>query len=204
MKKRCINRLICLLLLSLIGCSSSASTPEEVAVNYVKGLAQQNFDEMDKYSAVEYETIHRAMIEQIMQQSSKSETEIYEMALEGEDVETIPTNYEEYKEIFITLFKEKLKKEYGENYSIEASVISFDDMNPDDKNELLEEASDYYDRYGIIISDIINFGAIEESKKIQCKAYIKGEGEKQTTEDFSVYVVNINDEWKVLNLGVGA
>ena len=136
--------------------------------------------------------------------AQKVKQKYMKMALEGEDVETIPTNYEEYKEIFITLFKEKLKKEYGENYSIEASVISFDDMNPDDKNELLEEASDYYDRYGIIISDIINFGAIEESKKIQCKAYIKGEGEKQTTEDFSVYVVNINDEWKVLNLGVGA
>ena len=43
---------------------------------------------------------------------------------------------------------------------------------------------------------------IAEIKKMQCKAYLSGT--KETTEDFSIYVVKINDEWKVLNLGTGA
>lgn len=199
MKKIFISGLICFLLLSLIGCSSSTKTPEEVAKNYVKGLAEQNLDEMDKYSIVEYDKILKAMIEEIMLNNSIPEEDIYKIALGNEEVDKIPTNYEEYKKVYVEVFKKKLEKEYGENYSVNTTIISSTDIAEDDKSELLKEASDYYDKYNIVISDIINFSEIEEIKEMQCKAYIKGT--KETSEDFSIYVVKIKTEWKVLNIG---
>lgn len=203
MKKLFVSMLICLSFLMLAGCSSKTSiSPDEVATNYLNGLVEQNFDIFDQHSVVEYEKIQKPIIEEAMRKNSMTEVEVYEKALSGEDVEKMPTNYEEYKKVYTEVVRKKLEKEYGENYSVKTTVVSSTDIAEEDKDELLKEASDYYDRYNVVISDIIDFSKIAEIKKMQCKAYLSGT--KETTEDFSIYVVKINDEWKVLNLGTGA
>lgn len=203
MKKLFIGILACLLLATVVGCSAKTdNSPEKVATEYLNGVAEQNFDVMDKYSIVEYEKILKPMIEEIARQQSLTEAEAYAKTLDGEEVEKMPTSFEEYKKIYIEIFKKKLEKEYGEDYSVKATIISSTDIDDDDKAEMLEEASNYYDKYNIVISDIVNFSEIQEVKKIKCKVYIQGT--KETTEDFSVYVVKTNNQWKVLNIGTGA
>ncbi len=203
MMKKFIGIFVSLLIIIVAGCSVKTDhSPEKVATEYLNGLTEQNFDIMDQYSIVEYEKIFKPMIEELMREQSLTEAEIYAKALEGEDVEKMPTNFEEYKKIYIEIFKKKLEQEYGENYSVNATIISSTDIEDDDKGRMLEEASDYYDRYNIVISDIVNFSEIKEIKKIKCKVYITGT--KETTEDFSVYVVKIHNAWKVLNIGTGA
>lgn len=203
MKKLFIGILACLLLATVVGCSAKTdNSPEKVATEYLNGVAEQNFDVMDKYSIVEYEKILKPMIEEIARQQSLTEAEAYAKILDGEEVEKMPTSFEEYKKIYIEIFKKKLEKEYGEDYSVKATIISSTDIDDDDKAEMLEEASNYYDKYNIVISDIVNFSEIKEVKKIKCKVYIQGT--KETTEDFSVYVVKTNNQWKVLNIGTGA
>lgn len=201
MKKLLIG-LMCLLMAMVVGCSTETdNSPEKIATEYLNGVTEQNFDVMDKYSIVEYEKILKPMIEEFARKQSLTEAEVYERILDGEDVEKMPTTLEEYKKIYIEIFKKKLEKEYGENYSVNATIISSTDIENDDKAEMLEEASNYYDRYNIVISDIVDFSEIREIKKIKCKVYVQGT--KETTEDFSVYVVKIHNQWKVLNIGMG-
>lgn len=187
---------------TVVACSlKTDNSPETVAIEYLNGVTEQNFDIMDKYSIVEYEKIQKPMIEEIMQKQSLTEAEIYARILNGEEVEKVPTTFEEYKKVYVDIFKKKLAEEYGENYSVNATIISSIDIENEDKAEMLEEASNYYDRYNIVISDIVNFSEIKEIKKMKCKVYITGT--KETMEDFSVYVVKVNNEWKVLNIGTG-
>ena len=100
------------------------------------------------------------------------------------------------------MYKQLLEKEYGENYSVKTTIISSTTLNESDKAELLKEASDYYDTRNIVISDIVDFSKIKEVQKMQCKVYLSGA--KETTEDFSIYVVKVNHQWKVLNIGIGS
>lgn len=189
---------------SLIGCSTNknnTNSANEVAINYLNALTEQDVDTMDKYSVVEYESIHKPIIEEAMRKHSKSEQEIYKMILDDEDVSKMPTTYQEYKKTYIEVFRKNLKKEYGEDYSVNTTIISCDDVGTD-KTDILKEASNYYDKYGIVISNIIDFSAINEIQKMECKVYITGN--KETTEGFSIYVIKINNKWKVLNAGIGA
>jgi len=201
--KKIFLRLICyLLIFTVSGCSSKIENlPDKVAENYLNGLAEKDFDTMDQYSIVEYDKIHKAIIEGAMEKYSKTESEIYEAMLIGKDVENKPSNYEDYKKIIVDSSKKDLEEEYGENYSINTTVISSTDIVEEDKAKMLKEASDYYDKLNIVISNIVNFSEIKEVKKMQCKVYISGT--EETTEEFSIYVVKTGNEWKVLNIGIG-
>ncbi len=203
MKKLFIGMLIFISFLMIAGCSEKkTASPDEVAAGYLNGVVEQDFDIMDRYSVVKYEKIQKPVIEEAMRKNSMTEAEVYESILKYDNVEKMPETYDEYKKTYTEVFRKKLEEEYGKNYSVKSTIVSSEDINEEDKGKLLKEASDYYDRYNVVISDIVDFSKITEIKKMQCKAYISGT--KETTEDFSIYVVKVGGEWKVLNLGAGA
>ena len=191
MKKLFAGMLICLSFLMLSGCFAKTNSPEEVAAKYLSGMVENNYDIMDKYSVVKMEKIVKPIVEEIMRDNSMTEAEVYEMILDGEEVKKMPKNFEEYKKVNREVVRKKLEEEYGKNYSLKVSIISSTDIIGEDKADWLEETSDYCDRYyNIAISDVVDLSKIKEIKKIQCKAYFSGT--KETTEDFSIYVVKIN------------
>lgn len=98
MKKIIIVMLICFSPYLLIGCfAPQANKPDEVATNFLKGLAEQNFDIIDKYSVVESKKIQKPLIDEIIRKNSITEAEFYGKILAGEEIKKMPTNYEEYK-----------------------------------------------------------------------------------------------------------
>lgn len=197
-----VTALLLISVLAFTGCkTASSATPEDVACGYLSGLANQDYNKMDKYSLIKQEQLFRPIIEEQMKRYSKTEAEIYAMLLEDEDIDKMPVNFSQYVSTYKELMTEKFKEQYGEDYSINATVISITDMSEEDKSALLLEASDYFDELNVKISDIVGFSKIESVKTCKCKLYIKGSKDEQVST-VSIYVAKTGGAWKVLNIGV--
>lgn len=197
---------LCCIILNLMICISGCSQtkPEDIASNYISGATELDFDKIEKNSIVPYKTIFMAQINSYMESNQKTEEEIWQIFAENYEFDEVPKNFEEYKEMFTVYAKEEIKSQYGEDFSAKVSVITSEEKNENEINSILNEASDYYDDYDIIISDIISFADIKECKEVTCKIYLSGENveEENSIEECSVYVVKIKNKWKVLNLGI--
>lgn len=190
------------------GCFFVGNKPEDVAVNYLEAAANYDINKMDENSIVPSKIIFMAGVENAKKSQNMTEEEIWETYAKWFSLDKVPKNFEEYIQATVEYSKKELADKYGDNYSCNVSIIGLEEMDEGDINDMLHEASDHYDDQGIIISDIVDFSKIKQCKKITCKVYYSGEKVDQNSDDAvteqSVFVVNIDGRWKVLNLGLAS
>ena len=201
MKK--ISLLLCLafIICSISGCGKNTS-PDDIAYTYLNAAANFDYDGMDSVSVISYQDLYESIIKSLAEKQDKTEAEIFEQVSKLYEFENKVSNVSEYIAEFQKYQKNKFKNSYGEDASIDVSIINISDLSEDDKSKMLSEASDYYDSQGVIISDIINFAKINQCKKVKSKVYYRSSnGKKDETENLTIYLIEINKKWKVLNLG---
>ncbi len=201
MKKIVLICFLAIIFCSLYGCEAGNS-PEDIANTYLNALANFNYDTMDSVSIISYKDLYEPIIKSLAEKSDMTEEEVFERLSNMYEFENKASNISEYIVEFQKYAKKDLTDYYGENASIDVSIISISDLSDDDKSEMLLEASDYYDSQGIVISDLVNFSKINQCKKVDAKVYYKSsDSEKNKTDSFTIYLVEIDKKWKVLNIG---
>lgn len=202
MKKICALLICAIIVLCIFSSCSNPQSPEEVANIYLSAMPLFDYDKMDTVSIIPYKLFFQSVVDSVKESLDISEEEAYKHISESVGLENEIHSYEEYKKEFGMLMNQELVDEYGENYSMDVSIISITDLTDEDKSELLKEASDYYDKNHIRISDIVDFSKIEQCKQVDAKVYYNGKKvDEIKTDNISIYLAKVNGEWKVLNIG---
>lgn len=195
LKKIIILCLVLLIAATAVGCSQkNANTPVGVAKAFVLAYLEDDYIEMDKYSAVSQEAMMKDEMKFYMEEDGYTETEYWEDVADYYELDAVPTDYKDFTKLLKAAQKTYFEENFGKDYKLSVEAEESETLTGEELAEFLAELEYYEYEYGYF--DIAD---IEQASAVSVEATLKSkELDDDRDEEYELLVVKINGNWKVL------
>jgi len=179
-----------LVLVGVIAAFSKTETPDVVVEKYLNALLAFDYDEICKYSAIDYETYINEALTYASLFSSSDDRQYLLDTYGMTDIKKI------FQEVIKEEIVEYLKDNYGRDYVIDVSISGSTELTKSEMNKQIEAFRTDFNSY-VDADTLVPLNKVKAMCSVRGRMSIEGSYDDDS-ETFEVYCVKIGGKWKVL------